>query len=392
MGRPKGSKNKPRPGFTAEEKGRTVHEDLENGTATFTDTVATAPRTAEEIIELLQIDQSKYRLMSYWNKEKGKGANRRWEISALVGRKKDEQVDKQDMAQILKEVFQDVNLSPVAFEPQPSNHKALFLYLSDKHIAAYVDRSRAVYPNEYNAGVYQQRMLAVLKEAWELKAAYGTFEDVYILDMGDRMDGAKGKTTRGGHTLPQNQTDREAYRTAIRVEKEFLDRLFASGVGNHYHVLQNANSNHGGDFDFMIAEALVIYLNAVYPEVRTRTLEKFIEHEFYGVHALLLTHGKDDEDQKFGLPFHLNDKAENYLTKYMMEYGIDPKTHRVSLIKGDLHRDASEIASHLRYRNAMSLFGGSKWIGTNFGPTRPGCSYDIYEKHSHRILEGRILF
>lgn len=60
-----------------------IHEDLEAGTSKITGIASAEPRTAEEIIQILGIDTSKWKLSQYWNKEK----NDRWEISALVSKK-----------------------------------------------------------------------------------------------------------------------------------------------------------------------------------------------------------------------------------------------------------------------------------------------------------------
>ena len=91
----------------------------------------------------------------------------------------------------------------------------------------------------------------------------GKFEKIYIVDLGDRMDGLNGQTTRGGHKLPQNMSNRQAFETAISVEKEFYDMILQSDMANEYCVIANANSNHGGDFDYMVSRALEMYINLV---------------------------------------------------------------------------------------------------------------------------------
>ena len=55
-------------------------EDLDKGTAEIKGFAVCEPRTAEEIIELLKIDTTKWKLSSYWNKERSDG----WFISAMV--------------------------------------------------------------------------------------------------------------------------------------------------------------------------------------------------------------------------------------------------------------------------------------------------------------------
>ena len=364
-----------------------IEENVKDGTAKITGTTTEQPQSAEEIIRVLKIDLSKWELNRFWNKQKKNG----WLVSALVVKKKDGDLSIEDAEHIIARVFQDKNFKPVTLYPTISNQKALFVYLSDRHIAAYVG-GVAMYANSYDKTVYKKRLAEVLHEIHYQKSIFGKFEDVFIIDLGDKMDGLDGYTTRGGHKLPQNMNNREAFEVAVEAEKEFIDSVIASDVANNYHVYQNANSNHGGDFDYMVNRALEIYVNTKYPQVSTKIFQRFIEHVQYGDHCFMFTHGKDDADMKHGLPLHLNDKVENYLRKYLMYNKIDPDTCYVSLVKGDLHMSASQGAYGFRYRNVLSLFGGSKWIGTNFGPNRPGCSYEIVEKYTERILEGNIMF
>jgi hypothetical protein len=64
-----------------------IHEDLETGTAKITAVAFEEPRSAEEIIKVLNIDTTRWKLSQYWNKEKGS----RWLVSALITRLPEEQ-------------------------------------------------------------------------------------------------------------------------------------------------------------------------------------------------------------------------------------------------------------------------------------------------------------
>lgn len=364
-------------------------EDLENGTAFIKGIALTEPRSPEEIIKVLKLDTNKWKLGVYWNKEQP--STGLWVVSAQVSLKKDNEISIEDMEEILQKIFQDKTFTPVRNYPTISNKKALFVYLSDRHIAAFVNDT-AMYSNEYSSTIYGKRLKEVLHEIIYQANTYGRFEDIYIIDLGDKMDGLNGQTTRGGHKLPQNMSNKQAFEAAISNEIDFFDTLFNMDLAINYHVYQNANSNHGGDYDYMVNRAIEIYINAKYPDVDTRIMQKFIEHIEYGNHVILLTHGKDDEDMKHGLPLHLNDKVENYFRKYLMHHGINISDSTISIIKGDLHMAASQHAYGFRYRNVLSLFGGSKWIGTNFGPNKAGCSFEIIEQYTDRIIESNLLF
>jgi len=63
--------------------------DLDKGTATFNATTTTEPKTAEEIIKLLNIDTTKWKLSQFWNKQ----MSDHWRVSALVTQIKTTQQD-----------------------------------------------------------------------------------------------------------------------------------------------------------------------------------------------------------------------------------------------------------------------------------------------------------
>lgn len=377
-----------------EEKVIEFSENIEKGTANIKATALSEPKSAEDIERILKLDKDKWKLSTYWNKQhKDTKGFDYWVVSAMVTKKQENEMSTDDVENILLNIFKKTSPEVIKKQtPKLSNERALFIYTSDKHIAAYVDGNEALFKNEYDKRSFKSRMFYILFEVSYMVDTFGRFDDIYIIDLGDRMDGMNAQTTRGGHKLPQNMTDKEAFETAVTVEKEFYDVMFKSDYANNYHIISNACSNHGGVFDYMVSRALEIYVNAVYPFVNTSIQEKFIDHIEYGKHIILLTHGKDTEDMKHGLPLHMNDKTENYINKYLMYNKIDPTSKKISVVKGDLHKDNSEETYNFRYRNVLSLFGGSKWIGTNFGPTKSGCSFDIIEKNTERVFEHKILF
>ena len=71
-------------------------EDLEKGSAEIKGFSTTEPKSPEEIIEILKIDTAKWKLSSYWNKERHDG----WHISAMVTAVKKETTDV--LADVLK--------------------------------------------------------------------------------------------------------------------------------------------------------------------------------------------------------------------------------------------------------------------------------------------------
>ena len=362
--------------------------DLDKGTGTLTGIMADKPLSAEEIITKFKIDITQWRLTQYWNKEKPGGG---YFVSANIAKIKDSDLSPIDIQEIMTRVFINNSEEPrVVLSPRKSNQKALFVYTSDKHIGAKVG-NQAIYENTYDAATFADRMEELLNEILYMAETFGVFEDVFILDMGDSLDGMDGQTTRKGHFLPQNMNNREAFETYLSVHKYFFDTLFSIPLTNKYHVYGVTEDNHSGDFGYFANRALETYLNTKYPWVETKTFEKFIEHFTYGEHTFCITHGKDSQDMKHGFPLVLNDKTENFLNKYIKYHGItSPNIH---IIKGDLHQEASQDTSGFRYRNVLSMFGSSKWMMNNFSATsKGGVSIEVVEKDTARIFPHKITF
>lgn len=364
-----------------------IEIDEQKGTGTIKGTLIEEPLSGEEIVSKFKIDTSKWTLVQYWNKEKPGGG---YFVSANIMRVKHDEINAINIQESIKNVFGNLKIKPINLPDVISNDKALFVYTSDKHIGAYVS-DKAIYENNYDAYTFNNRMESLLKEILYMVDVFGVFEDIYVIDLGDSLDGQSGQTTRGGHKLPQNMNDREAYETYLMVHKKFFDSLFQSGASSKYHVYNVTEDNHSGDFGYFASRTLEVYLNTRYPEVSTKIFQKFMDHFTHGNHTFIITHGKDSEDMKHGFPLVLNDKVENFINKYIKYHKISsPYIH---LIKGDLHQEASQDTADFRYRNVLSMFGSSKWMMNNFSASnKGGTSMEVVEKNTHRIFPHKIMY
>ena len=370
------------PDITDEEE--SITHNLETGKLKSTKFSSIKPTTPEEIIALHEIDVRKWKLSQFWSKQKRDG----WLVSALFSAIGEDNIGELEYKTIVKEVFEQIRLRPYNNPKFPSNKKALFLYTSDKHVAAQT-KANSIYDNHYDGSVFDQRMMAIIPEIKYLVSIYGVFEDIIILDLGDSLDGESGYTTRGGHKLPQNLSNKEAFRSYLTTHKRFFDDIVEMGFANNYSFSVQSEDNHGGDFAYAANEAVITYLNAKYPAVNTSITDRFFNHFVYGDHTFIITHGKDSEDLKHGFPLHVNDKTENYINKYIDYHKIS--TPYIHVIKGDLHQEAFERRYKFTYRNVLSIYGMSKWMANNFGPSVPGVSYDIIEKDTERMFSSYMI-
>ncbi len=245
----------------------TYDENLEKGTLEVSKLVSEQPRSAEEIIRIHKIDTTKWKLVQYWSKEKSAG----WLVSALFAHIKPEDTFNDDIEGILREVFleSDINVYPTPKKAPVSTKRGLFVYMSDKHVGA-LTHSTALFGNEYNENVFEERMNRTLEEIERQVKTYGRLEDLFICDLGDSLDGWNGYTTRGGHQLPQNMDNKEAFMTYLYAHKRFFDTLVERNLANNLHAVMQTNDNHAGSFGYITNQALNLYLNTAYPFIKEK--------------------------------------------------------------------------------------------------------------------------
>jgi hypothetical protein len=343
------------------------------------------PPKPEDIIKTHRIDTKKWKLSQLWVKQGKQGT---FTTSADFVPLKSNELNEETIKEVLSKVINDSTVKPMRFNKKKrTNNKALFVYTSDKHVGAQT-KSESPYDNHYDEKVFENRMGILLEEILNLCNTFGTFEDIYIIDLGDPLDGYDSHTCRKDHRLPQNMDNKRAFMSYLETHKKFFDAIVRLEVAKGYHFIACSEDNHSGSFGFMANQAVVTYLNAKYPEMETRVMEKFIEHFEYGDHTFVLCHGKDSEDMKVHLPLNLNDRAEAYIGKYLDYYNIHSK--KVHFVKGDLHQDASQTTYRFRYKNVLSMYGASKYIHNNFGPNVAGVSMDIVDKNGPGIFEYKI--
>jgi len=309
--------------------------------------------------------------------------------------KRKEKIFEQEHLDILKEILTK-ELSPVAVNtPNIVNDKALFIYGSDKHIGA-LTKEDSIYTNKYDREEMRQRIvIQTLNQIRHNINLYGQFDSLFIMDLGDALDGFNGKTTGGlrgtsSHTLPQQLNNREQHDYYLELHKELFDTISVNLFAKNIYFVATSNSNHGGDFEYGAMRNLETYLNIKYPDIKTYVSYKPYNHFAYGKHCIIFGHGKDDEDMKNGLPLVLNDKVSNILNNYITINKLN--NYNISFISGDLHQSAETYAKNFRYKKVLSQYGSSKWMHTNFGSGNPGLSLEIFFKNDKIIHKQDIFF
>lgn len=356
--------------------------------------------TREDIIEAKSLSRlslknkdvdatvSPLQLHSRWQ-----GADGRWLESYKLKAEQPEIIEPQDIQNIITDALK--NVRSVRIYPDPVHVKqALNLWIADEHIGA--DTKDGLYDNKYDKDEIIKRFDKILSKIATLTInMVGKFDRINIGVLGDTFDGWNGETTRGGHKLPQSLDNRQAFKVFLDAYLYFIDALVQLNAANSIHFYFVANSNHGGDFDYIGYKTLELYMNRKYPDIHIEIFEKFVNHFHYGSHTFIISHGKDQENRKFGFPLVVDEKTKNFISDYMKLNVMQPHVH---FVKGDLHRSNLDLdrmcssKSSFTYQNVASFFGASTWIMDNFGATMPMCEYDIVSQDSYDIIRGHIYF
>jgi len=198
--------------------------DLEKGQAKMETVSSTEPKSPEEIIDILNIDITQWKLSSYWNKQMGD----HWRVSAMVTRLKDNDVD--NVAELLKG-FKPKTYKEVKRIKTPGKIKtAGVLSLQDIHFG-----------KEGNDTI-DECFEKTIKDLMERASSSHHIEKMYYVIGGDviNMDTWNGSTT-AGTPLDNCMTATEAYVQAfdalqwsINYIKQFCDELQVIYIpGNH---------------------------------------------------------------------------------------------------------------------------------------------------------------
>lgn len=347
--------------------------------------ISDKPLNKEEIEELYGIDNISTKLATYWNKQTASG---KYLVSALIKCIVADFYSGNDLEEKLREIFTDQIPFEIKVAKDPDEELALFVYIADDHCGNEIPNS--IYGKEYTEDIYKERLGRILEE---IIIDDREFEAIYVVNLGDEVDGWNKQTTRGGHELHGSLSNKEQFDMYTRVRKEFYDSLFASGKAKEYKVINLNNSNHSGrDLSYIVNKSLEFYIESRYPEVEFINFDKFIDTIEWGDHIIALCHGKDESLMKSPLPLNLDAKTDLWLMEFFDKMGCSPSDYYTHTIKGDIHKYNVNTGKSGRYVNVASIAGGSSWIELNFGDTRAGALIEIMNKNSPNIEHLPIWF
>ena len=285
-----------------------------------------------------------------------------------------ENIDKEaetfDFDLILSKYTGNVKRTEVNFiEPKNSKKDFDTLTYTDVHIGMETDSTNnsmyAVPWNRYEILESARHMVQTTIEEQE--------SNILVVDeLGDFLDGFDGYTTRGGHKLPQNMTNEEAFDCALEFKMIVLD-----GLAEHYkRIMFNniCNDNHAGSFGYFVNKAFKEIAELKHSNVEVNNYRQFMNHYFMDDTCYVITHGKDDSTLKFGFKPALDSKGIEKIDQYCKQNDIYRKCKRVVFKKGDSHQGLFDMATSddFFYFNYPALSPSSQWVQNNFKKGRRG--------------------
>ena len=284
-------------------------------------------------------------------------------------KEKAEEIKDFDFSEILNKYIKDVEV--FKFDKVAPIKDADFqsLTITDVHVGMDTDaENKSMYATEWNA-----EALFLAAEHIIYNTLLRRNSSTLIVDeLGDLLDGYNGQTTRGGHKLPQNMTNEEAFDNALKFKM-----MLVYGLAPYYDdiVFNNiCNDNHAGSFGYFVNSAFKQLVELKFEHIKVTNYLKFINHYYVGRICFVITHGKDDSTLKFGFKPHIDTKAIEKIDQYCKHNKIYNNSDLVIFKKGDSHQCLFDMASSddFYYYNYPALSPSSQWVQNNFKKGRRG--------------------
>jgi hypothetical protein len=251
------------------------------------------------------------------------------------------------------------------------------LTYTDVHVGMDTDASKnSMYPVLWNREVILDSARNIVEKTLQDRDS-----DVLVIDeLGDLLDGFNAQTTRGGHALPQNMTNEEAFDCALEFKMYIIDNL----APYYEWIMCNniCNDNHAGSFGYFLNSAFKQIVELKYENVEVANHRKFINHYFVEDIAFVITHGKDDSTLKFGFKPQLDSKGMEKIDQYCKQNKIYRDSKLIVFKKGDSHQALFDMCTSddFYYFNYPALSPSSQWVQNNFKAGRRGFVNERYSE------------
>lgn len=345
------------------------------------------PLQPEELAKLVGADGVNTRVDRAWLKSH---KNSTWTYSILTVSQIKDFYNIEEIGKKLSQILPKCETIKLAKVNTSTNHGLLTLNLADIH-AGSLGNDKTPFPTMYTKQDMRDRLKTFVEKTYEFTGAK-KYEEVWLVNLGDALNGWDSQTTRKGHEVP-SLSNKDQFDIFLELMCEYYETIFNSNLTNKYKVINILNDNHiGSSLNYIVMKAIELYLSQKYPQVEFIQQWDFIKTYTFGKHMIALTHGKDEKVMKFPMKMVLDEKLDNWLNQYFLHQGATPITHHLSLIKGDLHSKNESYGKFGRYVNVPSVMGTSDYIALNYGFSKAGAVIEEYHKTSPNINSQTIWF
>lgn len=279
-----------------------VHQNLEAGTSKITGISSTEPKSPEEIIALLNIDTTQWKLSQFWNKEQ----NNKWLVSALITKLPQEQKIQNSFLEELEKITLPVatKLDPAHLNHSSNEEVCGVISLQDLHFGK---------PGNENMGeIMDKAILYLIGKAYH---NYVLNKVIFVIGPDTlNMDTFDGTTTKGT-PVENSEVATKAYLKAfdaifeaIRKLKHFCEELEVVFVPGNHDRLSSFHLIHAVSKAFALSTD--IKFNIDYAERKVIT---------YGKNMIAIEHG-DISSKNNPLVYAVEFPKEWGETKHRMLY------------------------------------------------------------------------
>ena len=304
-------------------------------------------------------------------------------LTKIIEEQQEEILALKDYKSIILEGFQDVPFTVPQIISTPSN-RSLAIWLADMHIGCQVTYPGAVL-NE-NIGWNNDMVIERLNILLSTISQLGHFDEIWVFNLGDAIDGMDGTTSRRDVHLPQNMNNSEMARNYRQDINYLFDTMISNNMANRYYFRTVSQSNHGGDFEAQASEFLV-------EQLRHKGINSYMAETAFDICTIKGTpivygHGKDNHYQMRPLSERLDTRTKNYVDSLIRAKGLSSYFGKILVVKGDSHQYNISGCADYTYISVGSLFGSSEWAQSNFPCRGWEINFSIFDNNN--ILHGSV--
>ena len=165
-------------------------------------------------------------------------------------------ITEEKLVELIKSTNKDYKELPVNTNNGNPTYPALIIWLSDLHIGAYNAKySSFIQLPSYDIKEIKSRLSRIVSSF-----AGQSYHSIYVVNLGDAVDGYNKETTRGGHELPEILDNKEISEAFIECMMEFFATLTSKVHYDKINYLSIGEANHDGDFGWLNQKLLASYL------------------------------------------------------------------------------------------------------------------------------------